>query len=512
MRLTAEVLRLRLMQANLVATGSKQAMVQRLLDHAEDNITLDQEDQSDPATPVGQSDSEQDHERRVPARRSSLSSQSSSSTPQRGGSRSLHRPRVIAASTSPSGSVASRSPVPDTGRTQVAARLSLQLHLFSVLIGYRGITDAGHGQGQLEQTLRALHPAAQGLLQSVDPAIPALRRAIDRGRAAKKGPNWTAQPAPPLRCHDQEAVVTGGTTATAAVLAAVARDKARSIQWDHLKEDLLVWCATRQPFRAFKPSDQGLNTARQTPTAPGATQFGARTLHVASGQEICRRYNFGNCARADCKFAHRFKGSRDNKTIIERRNGSFKAGNTKRYVLTGSIGRKEEGLQSPVRGNQILRLLLRGIQRSNLASSPKSCCRHPITPGILAKLLSSSHASRSPRSQDKRMFQAAATLAFFGFLRIGEFTATPHRPVSLSKGDIQLGKHELQIRLGRSKTDQWGKGALVKIGCSRDSCCPVRAMERYLERDRRPITAPLFQYSNGSVLSAKAFRRGFTAT
>ena len=89
MRLTAEVLRLRLMQANLMATGSKQAMVQRLLDHAEDNITLDQEEQSDPTTPVGQSDSEQDHERRVPARRSSLSLQSSSSTPQRGGSRSL---------------------------------------------------------------------------------------------------------------------------------------------------------------------------------------------------------------------------------------------------------------------------------------------------------------------------------------------------------------------------------------------------------------------------------------
>ena len=177
------------------------------------------------------------------------------------------------------------------------------------------------------------------------------------------------------------------------------------------------------------------------------------------------------------------------------------------YLAAVSFLHHSEGLQSPVRGNQILRLLLRGYQRSNLASSPKSCCRHPITPGILAKLLSSSHASRSPQSQDKRMFQAAAALAFFGFLQIGEFTATPHRPVSLSKGDIQLGKHELQIPLGRSKTDQWGKGALVKIGCSRDSCCPVRAMERYLERDRRPITAPLFQYSNGSVLSAKASRR-----
>lgn len=148
------------------------------------------------------------------------------------------------------------------------------------------------------------------------------------------------------------------------------------------------------------------------------------------------------------------------------------------YLAAVSFLHHSEGLRSVVRGNQILRLLLREIRRSNLASPPRSCCRHPITPGILAKLLSSSQAIRSLQSQDKCMFEAAATLAFFGFLRIGEFTATPYHPASLSKGDIQLAKHELQIRLGRSKTDQWGKGAFVKIGCSRDSVCPVRAMER----------------------------------
>ena len=71
-----------------------------------------------------------------------------------------------------------------------------------------------------------LHPATQGLLRSVDPAVRALRRAIDCGHAAKEGPNWTAQPAPPpsprsplRRRHDREAVVTRGTTAAAAVLA-----------------------------------------------------------------------------------------------------------------------------------------------------------------------------------------------------------------------------------------------------------------------------------------------------
>eukprot|EP00731_Ephydatia_muelleri_P025908 Em0018g8a len=786
--------------------------------------------------------------------------------------------------------------------TQVAARLSLQPHLFSLSSRYRGVPDAGHGQGQLDQMLRALHPAAQRPLKSADPAVRALRRAIDRGHDAKKGPNWTAQPAPPRppplrRRQDREAVAITATVPAAwrnsscprcpparllrpnasrgESKKAVARDKARSIPWDHLKEDLLVWCATRQPFHTFKPAGQGLNTARQTPTAPGATQSGARTLHIASGQEICRRYNFGNCARADCKFAHkccnlpsaaqhshiitmelakeveagrvlgpfatppmttfrssglgaipkkngmilhlsapcgssvndgidkdefpvqystvddavelisrgtaldsrqqlpggccphylddflvvgaprtdqcssavqqtlraceslgipvafdklegpstritflgimldtearvlslppgkleeiqskvhswlgrrsatkrchagrlflrrliilsttvvrlhhhihlseeartdldwwarflptwngramflepqwseadslnlftdasgthgfraffegswikgqwlppqrlphrsiqwqelfsilaatstwhkRLKGRRvifhcDNLAVVHawtgqssrdpslmvlfRRSppisGAPELGNIleaqlkrliarslapttaatyrvgiqrylafcsnfhvqpvpaskrlvaafathlwstvtlptiKVYLAAVSFLHHSEGLRSVVRGNQILRLLLREIRRSNLASPPRSCCRHPITPGILAKLLSSSQAIRSLQSQDKCMFEAAATLAFFGFLRIGEFTATPYHPASLSKGDIQLAKHELQIRLGRSKTDQWGKGAFVKIGCSRDSVCPVRAMER----------------------------------
>ena len=104
--------------------------------------------------------------------------------------------------------------------TQVAARLSLQPHLFSLSSRYRGVPDAGHGQGQLDQMLRALHPAAQRPLKSADPAVRALRRAIDRGHDAKKGPNWTAQPAPPRppplrRRQDREAVAITATVPAA---------------------------------------------------------------------------------------------------------------------------------------------------------------------------------------------------------------------------------------------------------------------------------------------------------
>ena len=139
-------------------------------------------------------------------------------------------------------------------------------------------------------------------------------------------------------------------------------------------------------------------------------------------------------------------------------------------------------------------------------SFPHRRHRRPITPWFLARLLKSARDSRSLQQQDRQMFQAAMSLAFFGFLRVGEFTATPLHPTPLSKGDIQLVEHILQIRVRRSKADQWGKGALISIGCSRDKCCPVRAMKQYLKRACLPDSTTLFQFKNGSPMTAKAFR------
>ena len=105
------------------------------------------------------------------------------------------------------------------------------------------------------------------------------------------------------------------------------------------------------------------------------------------------------------------------------------------------------------------------------------------------------------------MFQAAMSVAFFGFLQVGEFTSTPRNPIPLIRGDIKLVEHAtLTINIRWSKADQWGKGALISIGCSRDKCCPVRAMNRYLKSACLPDSAPLFQFRYGSPLTAKAFR------
>ena len=93
---------------------------------------------------------------------------------------------------------------------------------------------------------------------------------------------------------------------------AVARDKRHTLRWDILKEDILVWCVTHQPFRArqqpapSRPTTTTAGTALSTSTTPaGGFHHPERATHNA-GQEICRRFNFGRCNKgAECYFAHK---------------------------------------------------------------------------------------------------------------------------------------------------------------------------------------------------------------
>lgn len=92
---------------------------------------------------------------------------------------------------------------------------------------------------------------------------------------------------------------------------AVARDKANLIPWDQIKEDILVWCATRLSFRIGKqgPTTTGPSTtttgSSTTHQANPATQPNGRATQTATGLEICRRFNHGNCTRPSCNFAHK---------------------------------------------------------------------------------------------------------------------------------------------------------------------------------------------------------------
>ena len=84
---------------------------------------------------------------------------------------------------------------------------------------------------------------------------------------------------------------------------AVARDKSHLTPWDQVKDDILLWCATRHPFRTPKQPSANPLQSSATNGATKATQ--GRVTHTQSGQEICRKFNYASCTRAECSFAHK---------------------------------------------------------------------------------------------------------------------------------------------------------------------------------------------------------------
>ena len=177
------------------------------------------------------------------------------------------------------------------------------------------------------------------------------------------------------------------------------------------------------------------------------------------------------------------------------------------YLAAVSFLHHVGGHRSPVSGNTILKLVLRGIQRKQTQSQCKTP-RLPITPQILADLLKHLGCDSTIPSQDRLMLKAAMTLAFFGFLRISELTVPAYHTSRqfLARRDIQFLGHQLKVFLTHSKTDQFGQGSVITVGCSEDACCPVSAMQHYLESCRTPPSRPLFHFRNGMPLTAKKFR------
>ena len=133
-----------------------------------------------------------------------------------------------------------------------------------------------------------------------------------------------------------------------------------------------------------------------------------------------------------------------------------------------------------------------------------------ITPQILADLMEQLVSNSTVMLHDRHMLQAAMSLAFFGFLHVSELTVpllfrrTPHQ--FLARGDIQFIGHQFKVLHvpRRSKTDQLGKGLVITVGSSEDSCCPIKAMKHYLKNCRAPLSRPLFHVRHGPARKFQA--------
>ena len=155
-----------------------------------------------------------------------------------------------------------------------------------------------------------------------------------------------------------------------------------------------------------------------------------------------------------------------------------------------------------------LQLILRGIKRSQGVNSK---ARRPITVPIL-NLFYHLLNVKYTMNKDSLMVWAAMTLAFFGFLRIGELTCdshfNPERHLTIS--DLvfmpKSSPKYMLVRIKVSKTDPFRKGQTIVIGRANSILCPISAMVAYLEsRPPFPNPGPLFTFQPGLFLTRGRF-------
>lgn len=169
------------------------------------------------------------------------------------------------------------------------------------------------------------------------------------------------------------------------------------------------------------------------------------------------------------------------------------------------------GFDLPVNKFTRLQYVLRGIKR---VKGVTTRVRLPITL-VHLKLFYRLLHSRTVPLLDERMLWAAISLAFFGFLRIGEMTCPRQfdSSVHLTKSDISFHPNgisskslHMSVKIKVSKTDPFRSAVTITIGANDSVFCPVMAMKNYLSKSTS-LVGPLFQYSNGTPLSRSQFTK-----
>ena len=152
-----------------------------------------------------------------------------------------------------------------------------------------------------------------------------------------------------------------------------------------------------------------------------------------------------------------------------------------------------------------LQQVLKGIRKTQAASQPPRA-RLPITRSIMQKIRCL--LLKRPQSYDNIMIWAACCLAFFGFLRVSEFTVPAQNQYDhtthLSILDVSIDDKDspqlLRVRIKQSKTDPFRQGVDIYLGRTDEAICPIRGILPYLAR-RGSHPGPLFMFQDGRALT-----------
>jgi hypothetical protein len=159
-----------------------------------------------------------------------------------------------------------------------------------------------------------------------------------------------------------------------------------------------------------------------------------------------------------------------------------------------------------------LQLLLRGVRKS---CHPKPFTRLPVT-GTMLRTISRKLGKGFFGVYLDSLILAACLLAFFGFLRCGEFTSASDYfdpEVHLTLQDFKFHTRKVLVTIKSSKTDPFRLGCVIPIFQNNTEICPYSALLRFY-KIRTSISAgplePFFLLPKGTCLSRHIFLKLFS--
>ena len=147
--------------------------------------------------------------------------------------------------------------------------------------------------------------------------------------------------------------------------------------------------------------------------------------------------------------------------------------------------------------------MCRGVRRTqHRASRP---LRQPITPNHLRSMVSFI-AGTQFTLHDKAMWNAAILTAFFGLLRMSEYTSPKSHTfdplTDLCMSNLSFHGSQAHLALRSSKTDPFREGVVIRLFPSQGTLCPVRALRHFYFSFRHNMEyGPLFVMQNGHYLT-----------
>ena len=149
----------------------------------------------------------------------------------------------------------------------------------------------------------------------------------------------------------------------------------------------------------------------------------------------------------------------------------------------------------------------------NLFPARSKIDRRPLSREMLLKVISPA-ATKGETSIDTLNANAAFTMAFAGFMRMGEFTHkqaelkdhTKFKAERLTRRCVTRSTAEdyYTLFLPRSKTDYDNTGVRIVIATANDDACPYHHMKKLLIGDPNGHDAPLLRLSSGAFTKERA--------